>query len=1374
MMGRNTIVKLTVFMIVVLLFSATVSASTSLSDLFQNSSSRTFSKLTLEITSKVTVNTNGSAIIDIYYRSLNDKFNRSMVKKLGNYYRSMGYKILNISDSPRIVHVVLMKENYSTYKRGVWSITQDENINSYNLLFQIASSENNVFRIPIDVYLSINSKIVLPSSAELLINNFNKTFYLGLNLIKINRVIHNNIININMKIMLHKNTTFDVENILKIANLLGSIKYTLNRNSVINRKIVGNKFNNIYYNKTTYGKIRTSLSTTRLTQNENRREVILRDSNLTLYIAPDGDFKAYTSEGQPITYPGYTSSVNILVDNNTVYGLRGTHSRYLGDYVIKGPVVVSKTSAYITYNMSGIILNVTYTLNGPLIEFNYNIRNTGLTYHSVQVRILIDTQLGPNDGAPLYADGKWWIYEHLIDHQIEKWMAEDSIVHPTLRTNGFIITPTEKIIFAYWPTAIVSDFSYNWSPNRRFYTPGYNISPYSDSCVLQYYNLGTIQPGKSKRIVFYYGTGSLENIMYPELAYTSRLTNLLVDLSKGDAWSYTKASYLAADGLITTAKKEAIDIFKIAFSLFVEKNTDEAIAEYRAFDLRHYPKAYDWLKNFIMWARENPVKANRLLEFIDDSDKFVSSFSILYNAKNTLILDKANNLGGNLMRIYTEECQWRCDQKYVLDKMYDAVLSSAGTNEIDIRLIKREENFEKSFHRGPLPKGNALFDYRYFGTLNTINSMLQLAVSEQRPYDYEFENDPLPHYLYHVLPITGTPIRYNDVYNTYYAIKALYKKIEDREHWDWILFIVGIIFSALILIATGGTVAIFGLTLISFAGLSLSTTTAAILLSIGIVGNAITTVLSEYNEHLKMSDEMSLVSYYSMYTGNFMEYYSRYSCVTVYDQIQKYVYKFIQTYSTYPNRLLDLRGFLELRFRSTYSHNEPVQGIIYYQNDAPFPANVTVILRVLEINNKNIVPISYFVYPESSVLGENLGSKKISHTLDPFEYKEYSISLDLKPGKYIITADMYMNGVLVSQKSVILKKNSWWGDLFSTTKTILTGSIKNGEVFSAKYSPSEKNTQYITFLLEYPGSDIDLHIYDKNGNHVGINYTSGSIDLKIPNSTYYKSHGYELIRVPAKYAPYKIKVIGVDIIGQENFTVKAIEEPKLPGIMAVSPTSINVTINISHSYVYPIIISEVGGQNELHNITISLSKSLKNIIHVSNTYIGNLSSNCLVPIFLNITASNTYRPTTIIGSIKISSAEGTITIPITIHIVGYKKNIKKSMTENTGQLILTLSYLWTKWFFEYQEQFNEIYKNATTMGVDNKTLQEALKLNNTATILILKAWKKEKLKDIRKIIWDTKEILTVPQFWNIRKAWLLEKEAVKLLQNSIKQRGYER
>ncbi|MCW7079282.1 MAG: S8 family serine peptidase [Canidatus Methanoxibalbensis ujae] len=79
-----------------------------------------------------------------------------------------------------------------------------------------------------------------------------------------------------------------------------------------------------------------------------------------------------------------------------------------------------------------------------------------------------------------------------------------------------------------------------------------------------------------------------------------------------------------------------------------------------------------------------------------------------------------------------------------------------------------------------------------------------------------------------------------------------------------------------------------------------------------------------------------------------------------------------------------------------------------------------------------------------------------------------------------------------------------------------------------------KRLSYITFILH---SNADLHIYDPLGRHVGINYTTGEIEIQIPNATYYKNDIQKITVPNLESGDYRIILIGTGT-GEYNLTIR--------------------------------------------------------------------------------------------------------------------------------------------------------------------------------------------------------------------------------------------
>ena len=99
----------------------------------------------------------------------------------------------------------------------------------------------------------------------------------------------------------------------------------------------------------------------------------------------------------------------------------------------------------------------------------------------------------------------------------------------------------------------------------------------------------------------------------------------------------------------------------------------------------------------------------------------------------------------------------------------------------------------------------------------------------------------------------------------------------------------------------------------------------------------------------------------------------------------------------------------------------------------------------------------------------------------------------------------------------------------------------------------------------------------------------------------------------------------------------------------------------------------------------------------------------------------------------------------------------------TGNPYILMAHTWTSWFFMYHDIFEELYSTAVSLGVDNETLEMALELHNNATDLILDAWRCDSLEEILRRM----QLGVIPKLYNIRKAFLMELEAINTLKDAI-------
>ena len=230
----------------------------------------------------------------------------------------------------------------------------------------------------------------------------------------------------------------------------------------------------------------------------------LYNGKLRVTVYSDGLFTAQTADGKQILYPGDTSDLSIKI-GNTAYDIQ---SDDLGDYMTVQPTKLNNYTAITCWEVNDINLTEKIELVGDYIKFTLVVRNDGYTTKNVSLRYLFDTQLEDNDGSPLMAKGVLYTHEWAfcpVDFNYWSAYTEPNVTTSQLVTYCWWDTRPTEIIFAHWPDAFGTIFYYNWSPTRRFYTPGYTSSPESDSCVLMYWDNIVLPPGATKVINVYYG-----------------------------------------------------------------------------------------------------------------------------------------------------------------------------------------------------------------------------------------------------------------------------------------------------------------------------------------------------------------------------------------------------------------------------------------------------------------------------------------------------------------------------------------------------------------------------------------------------------------------------------------------------------------------------------------------------------------------------------------------------------------------------------------------------------------------------------------------------------------------------------------------------
>ena len=128
-------------------------------------------------------------------------------------------------------------------------------------------------------------------------------------------------------------------------------------------------------------------------------------------------------------------------------------------------------------------------------------------------------------------------------------------------------------------------------------------------------------------------------------------------------------------------------------------------------------------------------------------------------------------------------------------------------------------------------------------------------------------------------------------------------------------------------------------------------------------------------------------------------------------------------------------------------------------------------------------------------------------------------------------------------------------------------------------------------MLDYPGNDMDLHVTDSFGRHVGVNYSTGQVDLQIPGATYSGATSRpERILVPVTgNGKFTVETVAVTTSGAESYSVIANDIASHPATLNVCAVEIDASGSPGSLASASFGISEIGGQNPITGLIVTTS-----------------------------------------------------------------------------------------------------------------------------------------------------------------------------------------
>ncbi|MGM0415113.1 MAG: hypothetical protein ACQEQP_08055 [Bacillota bacterium] len=148
-------------------------------------------------------------------------------------------------------------------------------------------------------------------------------------------------------------------------------------------------------------------------------------------------------------------------------------------------------------------------------QIEYRITNEGDEDKKIGLRIMLDTMLGENDGAP-FRLGEDTISEDELyyDKQLDDfWQAFDRVSDPQVTSQGSFIGPDvttpDRVYFSDWGSLADGVWDFDFNPGQDFMRKGeYEI----DSAMAMYWVPETIETGETETYITKYGLGGITTV----------------------------------------------------------------------------------------------------------------------------------------------------------------------------------------------------------------------------------------------------------------------------------------------------------------------------------------------------------------------------------------------------------------------------------------------------------------------------------------------------------------------------------------------------------------------------------------------------------------------------------------------------------------------------------------------------------------------------------------------------------------------------------------------------------------------------------------------------------------------------------------------
>jgi len=907
------------------------------------------------------------------------------------------------------------------------------------------------------------------------------------------------------------------------------------------------------------------------TESASSESFTLTNQYLRLPMGDDGRFGLRDADDEYLLYPNNsTSYLSIRVDGETYVNRYGGMSEYL----TQGPNQESSTESKTVWDLPELTIERNISLDGEAARITLTVRNDDSTAHVADVRYLLDYQVKNQDGAPIFYNGEVYTSERSFESpSVSSYFTYDRIPDPTLTGERTIDEQTSRIDLVHWPSAYGADYEYTTDPNQQFYTEGETSSPESDSASLTYWELGELSDGEERTITTYYGVGSPEQTAINDLkrslenfrgTVTSLLSTTVQQRALAQARLYSEAGDEYADKLVDYLGYEAgvdgIDAEDVDQEVFDKLGTlSEEMAQPEAENL--YPFFEE------MFGAVSP----------EDSVDSIQSTFVEYlrgtaaGQENELLIN--DRTISELESRFVDDFESRCNEA--------------------IRRLREEDPTE-----------------------DTIRNLINLVASKTEALqtrETELEGN--------VTEITDAILNGNG------SLRVLGGQVRNES-------------SAAVQTEAGG-VALLGFGIYK-AGAAAGA--GKVIAGIGstkvLAGGGTTAGIAGISAKYSAGSIPQRVRPWVMQSWT---YWSRLTTWANSGPSSReiirsiFVDKALEEFGLSPSEVIE--GYtgieLELMFglddlvitsveyvldNAIEVADEVGQEIVITDLEAPgidaedIEDGVATETATLTVENRSENPVIPRLLPgKTEIRAAGIGSVRLpfssvgSSVVPAEEIQtipaggqdtiELEFSLPLEDGGPRLVGLYELRAAVEPSPFCLESGTDIEGDNFPFTgidlpdiqsEEVVRNRINNGES-ATETSTTGSGTERSVFGMSYGGSDLDLHLYDQQGNHVGRNYQTGEYENEIAGASSTGPDGagesYEAVRVDEPGGDYEVEVVALEADGT-RFSVQSNEISNLNPTLEVAPGEVQIR-STGGTAVHTISVEEALDAGSLTNVTLT-------------------------------------------------------------------------------------------------------------------------------------------------------------------------------------------